>query len=205
MVGRYVKEQAADWSRGWRQQRQLATAGHLPRAGVSPILPRMFVVSEEAAAAIELRRHFPGLDNAKALDCARVIAGCGLARFSSSGQFPALEQTRVMALRGDAGPKDHAFRSRKSGALSRMQVHAIFKEIARRAGLPAAASVHWLRHAHVSHCLDNKAPHRIIARGRLAFGLPPGRLSAPGKTGLSRANRTGATYGDCAPCGTHGA
>jgi hypothetical protein len=55
---------------------------------VSPILPRMFVVSEEAAAAIrtayeqdgelsaaiELRRHFPGLDNAKARDCARAIA-----------------------------------------------------------------------------------------------------------------------------------
>jgi hypothetical protein len=49
----------------------------------------MFVVSEEAAsairtayeqdgelsAAIELRRHFPGLDNAKARDCARAIAG----------------------------------------------------------------------------------------------------------------------------------
>jgi hypothetical protein len=50
----------------------------------------MFVVSEEAAAAIriayeqdgelsaaiELRRHFPGItDNAKARDCARTIAG----------------------------------------------------------------------------------------------------------------------------------
>jgi hypothetical protein len=71
------------------QQRQLATAGYLPGAGRVPILPRMFVVSEEAAAAIrtayeqdgelsaaiELRRHFPGLDNAKARDCARTIAG----------------------------------------------------------------------------------------------------------------------------------
>ena len=50
----------------------------------------MFTVSEEAAAAIrtvyeqdgelsaaiELRRHFPGIiDNAKARDCARAIAG----------------------------------------------------------------------------------------------------------------------------------
>jgi hypothetical protein len=49
----------------------------------------MFIVSEEAAAAIrtayeqdgelsaaiELRRHFPGLDNAQARDCARTIAG----------------------------------------------------------------------------------------------------------------------------------
>jgi hypothetical protein len=55
---------------------------------VSPILPRMFVVSEETAAAIriayeqdgelsaaiELRRLFPGLANAKAWDCARAIA-----------------------------------------------------------------------------------------------------------------------------------
>jgi hypothetical protein len=87
MVGRYVKEQAADWSRGWRQQRQLATAGHLPRAGVSPILPRMFVVSEEAVAAIRIAYEqdgelsscvglFAGLaNNENTRLCARTIAG----------------------------------------------------------------------------------------------------------------------------------
>jgi hypothetical protein len=54
------------------------------------ILPRMFMVSEEDAAAIratfdkegelsaaiELRRRFPGIaDNARARECARTIAG----------------------------------------------------------------------------------------------------------------------------------
>jgi len=57
---------------------------------MSSILLPMFVVSEEAAAAIrsayeqggelsaaiELRRHFPGIvDNVQARDCARAIAG----------------------------------------------------------------------------------------------------------------------------------
>ena len=54
------------------------------------------------------------------------------------------------------------FRSRKGGRLSRIQVHTIFKEIARRAGLAAAASPHWLRHAHVSHALKNKAPVHVV-------------------------------------------
>jgi hypothetical protein len=62
----------------------------LPAAGCAPMLPVMFVVSEEAAAAIrsayeqegelsaaiELRRRFPGItDNAEARACARRIAG----------------------------------------------------------------------------------------------------------------------------------
>jgi hypothetical protein len=65
-------------------------AGHLPGTVRVPHPPAMFVVSEEAAAAIrtafdqegelsvaiELRRLFPGItDNAKARDCARAIAG----------------------------------------------------------------------------------------------------------------------------------
>ena len=62
----------------------------LPAAAWVPMLPAMFVVSEEAAAAIrsayeqggelsaviEVRRLFPGVtDNAKARACARTIAG----------------------------------------------------------------------------------------------------------------------------------
>jgi hypothetical protein len=62
----------------------------LPAAARVPMLNAMFVVSEEAAAAIraifeqegelsaaiELRRLFPGVtDNAKARACARTIAG----------------------------------------------------------------------------------------------------------------------------------
>jgi site-specific recombinase XerD len=76
--------------------------------------------------------------------------------------LPATLWARVTALHGDAGPKDPVFRSRKGGGLSRQEVHAIFKEVAQRAGLPAAASPHWLRHAHVSHALDNKAPVHVV-------------------------------------------
>jgi len=63
---------------------------HLPGATRSAHAPKMFTVSEEAAAAIraafeqggelsaavELRRLFPGIaDNATARQCARTIAG----------------------------------------------------------------------------------------------------------------------------------
>jgi hypothetical protein len=62
----------------------------LPATASVTMLPTMFIVSEEAAtairtayeqdgelsAAVELRRLFPGItDNAKALSCARTIAG----------------------------------------------------------------------------------------------------------------------------------
>jgi hypothetical protein len=74
----------------WANNVSLRLPATCPGPGVSPILPGMFVVSEEAAAAIrtafdhggelsaaiELRRLFPGIiDNAKARDCARAIAG----------------------------------------------------------------------------------------------------------------------------------
>ena len=73
-----------------RRSNPSRVASDLPRAGHVPILLPMFVVSEEAAAAIrcayeqdgelsaviELRRHFPGVvDNVQARDCARAIAG----------------------------------------------------------------------------------------------------------------------------------
>jgi hypothetical protein len=62
----------------------------LPATPYSPIVTAMFIVAEEDAAAvrkafeqegelsaaIELRRRFPGIiDNAKARECARSIAG----------------------------------------------------------------------------------------------------------------------------------
>ena len=63
----------------------------MPAAACVTMLPAMFVVSEEAAAAIrtayeqegelsaaiELRRLFQGItDNAKGRECARTITGC---------------------------------------------------------------------------------------------------------------------------------
>lgn len=42
------------------------------------------------------------------------------------------------------------------------QVHRIVKGAAKRAGLSADVSAHWLRHAHVSHALDRGAPAHLV-------------------------------------------
>jgi len=65
-------------------------------------------------------------------------------------------------LRG-ADPDQAVFRSRKGGGhLDPVQVHRIVKAAAARAGLSAAVSAHWLRHAHVSHALDHGAPAHLV-------------------------------------------
>lgn len=46
--------------------------------------------------------------------------------------------------------------------LDRSQVHRIVKIAAKRAGLSPNVSAHWLRHAHVSHALDNGAPAHLV-------------------------------------------
>ena len=42
------------------------------------------------------------------------------------------------------------------------EVHRIVKAAAARAGLSAAVSAHWLRHAHASHALDRGAPIHLV-------------------------------------------
>ena len=77
--------------------------------------------------------------------------------------LPAPLWARIAALRGDFGPDEPVFRSRSGGGrLVPMQVHRIVKAAAKRAGLPAAVSTHWLRHAHVSHALDRGAPVHVV-------------------------------------------
>lgn len=69
----------------------------------------------------------------------------------------------LMELRGDAGPNDFVFRSRKTGgAICPMQIRRIVKDAAIRAGLPNKVSPHWLRHANASHALDNKCPVHVV-------------------------------------------
>ena len=69
----------------------------------------------------------------------------------------------VAAIRGEAGPDDPVFRSRKGGApIGREMLHRIVKDAAARAGLPANVSAHWLRHAHASHSLDRGAPIHLV-------------------------------------------
>jgi integrase/recombinase XerD len=54
------------------------------------------------------------------------------------------------------------FVSRKGGPLTREQVFRIVQAAARRAGIAANVSPHWLRHAHASHALDRGAPIHLV-------------------------------------------
>lgn len=71
---------------------------------------------------------------------------------------------RVIAQRKrGAGPDHPVFVSRKDGgSLTPRQVARIVKVAAERAGLSAAVSPHWLRHAHASHALDRGAPVHVV-------------------------------------------
>ncbi len=66
-------------------------------------------------------------------------------------------------LRRDANPDEPVFRSRKKGGhLSTAQVFRLVRAAARRAGIEADVSPHWLRHGHASHALDRGAPIHLV-------------------------------------------
>lgn len=76
-----------------------------------------------------------------------------------------------LAMMRGTDPDAPVFRSRERRAsgppiddnlLDASQVHRIVKAAAKRAGLSAAVSAHWLRHAHVSHALDRGAPAHLV-------------------------------------------
>ena len=71
---------------------------------------------------------------------------------------------RVAALLGSPGAPDAPlFASRKGGgSLHRGQVHRLVRAAARRAGLAAPVSPHWLRHAHASHALERGASLPLV-------------------------------------------
>ena len=73
--------------------------------------------------------------------------------------------TALQGIRGDAGPDDPVFRSRKGGRLDPSAVWRIVKAAAARAGLPEGTSPHWLRHSHASHSLDRGAPLSLVQQG----------------------------------------
>ena len=54
------------------------------------------------------------------------------------------------------------FPSRNGGHLDPSQVRRIVKGAARRAGITAPVSPHWLRHAHASHALDRGCPIHLV-------------------------------------------
>ena len=69
---------------------------------------------------------------------------------------------QLLSLRGDAGPVDPIFRSRKGGHLDASQVRRIVYSAAKKAGLEQKVSPHWMRHAHASHALDRSAPIHLV-------------------------------------------
>lgn len=68
----------------------------------------------------------------------------------------------LMGLGSEGHPDSPVVRSRKGGPLDTSQVHRLVKAAARRAGLSADVSPHWLRHAHASHALDRGAPIHLV-------------------------------------------
>jgi site-specific recombinase XerD len=78
-------------------------------------------------------------------------------------QLPASVAALLAKLRGEDDEEDPVFRSRKHGAALRpLAVLRIVRQAARRAGIDAAVSPHWLRHAHASHALDRGAPIHLV-------------------------------------------
>ena len=62
----------------------------------------------------------------------------------------------------DADADGPIFGSRKGGHLDPSQVLRIVRAAARRAGIRARVSPHWLRHAHASHALDRGCPIHLV-------------------------------------------
>ena len=72
--------------------------------------------------------------------------------------LPQIVSAPLLALRGDASANDPVFASHKSDRrLTERTVGYMLKRTATRAGIAAAVSPHWLRHAHGSHALDRGA------------------------------------------------
>jgi integrase/recombinase XerD len=79
--------------------------------------------------------------------------------------IPAVIAARLFASRGDAPASAPVFQSvrRPGSPLTDRAVNFIVKEAAERAGVNPAASIHWLRHAHASHAIDNGAPITLVS------------------------------------------
>jgi integrase/recombinase XerD len=72
--------------------------------------------------------------------------------------LPEIVSQLLLSVRGDAGASNPVFASRKGGGrLTERAVHAMVKRVAKRAGINAAVSPHWLRHAHGSHAIERGA------------------------------------------------
>jgi integrase/recombinase XerD len=69
---------------------------------------------------------------------------------------------QALGAAGNTAPDAPVFRSRKGGHLTARQAQRLVDAAARRAGLRAGVSPHWLRHAHATHALERGAPIHIV-------------------------------------------
>jgi integrase/recombinase XerD len=69
---------------------------------------------------------------------------------------------QALGAAGDTALDAPVFRSRKGGHLTARQAQRLVDAAARRAGLRAGVSPHWLRHAHATHALERGAPIHIV-------------------------------------------
>jgi site-specific recombinase XerD len=85
--------------------------------------------------------------------------------------LPEVVGRSLLSLRGEAGPDDPVFQSRKAAAerlsrhpraLSERAVNQLLKRIAAKADINPDVSAHWLRHAHASHALDKGAALSVV-------------------------------------------
>ena len=80
--------------------------------------------------------------------------------------IPAAIAGPLFAGRGDALASAPVFGSvrRPRQPLTERAVNYILKKAAERAGVNPAASIHWPRHAHASHTIDNGAPITLVSQ-----------------------------------------
>jgi integrase/recombinase XerD len=72
--------------------------------------------------------------------------------------LPDIVSRSLLSLRGDGNADAPVFPSRNGGGqLTERNVNAMVKRTAAKAGINAAVSPHWLRHAHGSHAIDRGA------------------------------------------------
>lgn len=76
--------------------------------------------------------------------------------------FSSTTWTAIQSLQTAAGFNDPVFQSRQGGHLDRSQVQRILAAAAKRVGIPAHVSPHWLRHAHASHSLERGTPISVV-------------------------------------------
>jgi len=93
--------------------------------------------------------------------------GSQIVVFGKGGKTRTIKLSRatteeLLVLKKDRTPDDPVFRSKKGGALGRIQVFRIVKKAAEKAGLWQKVSPHWMRHAHASHALDAGAPIHLV-------------------------------------------